>query len=126
MPETSKHIAKRMRELHEGVELLEEERNAGAFVWQNWDKWVERCEKVIPFLDKQIIDKEIHQGGSATEPWRSRGLVCGVEWPVFREHVDRYRNWLDLTYGGSRALKDELVFAHNDVGTRITFTGIHS
>ncbi|OBT52549.1 hypothetical protein VE04_07752, partial [Pseudogymnoascus sp. 24MN13] len=40
-PETSKQIAKRMRELHDGIELLETERDEGPFVWRNWDKWVE-------------------------------------------------------------------------------------
>ena len=115
VPETSKHIAKRMRELHEGVELLEEERAAGAFVWQNWEKWVERCEEVISWLDEQIISKKVHRGGSVNEAWRSRDFVCGVEWPMFRRTVEQYRAWLESTYDGSGAIKEDLVFSHNDV-----------
>lgn len=115
VPETSKHIAKRMRELHEGVELMEEERIAGAFVWQNWDKWVERCEEVILWLDEQIISKKLHEDGPANEAWRGRGLVCGVEWPMFRKTVEKYRAWLENQYGGSEAIRDQLVFSHNDV-----------
>ena len=112
--ETSKQIAKRMRELHEGIDLLDEERNAGPFVWQNWDKWVARCEEVISWLDSQIL---AHKGAvkSKAEMWKARGLVCGVEWQRFRKAVDNYRKWLDEQYGGKRGTRQQLVFAHNDV-----------
>jgi choline kinase len=43
-----------MRELHDGIELPDEEREAGAFVWRNWDKWVGRCEEVISWIDGQV------------------------------------------------------------------------
>ncbi|KAF7855311.1 uncharacterized protein EAF02_011570 [Botrytis sinoallii] len=113
IPETSKKIAKRMRELHDGVELLQEERDDGPFVFKNWDKWVDRCEKIITYLDKQILE-----GGSSKsirgESWRDRGLVCGVEWPVFRTAVEKYRQWLEESYGGKEGLSRRLVFAHND------------
>lgn len=115
VPETSKQIGKRMRELHDGVELLEEERNAGPFVWQNWDKWVERCEEVITWLDRQILLGKPGATNSPSEQWKTRGLVCGVEWAEFRKTVDRYRRWLDEQYGGSVGVRQQLVFAHNDV-----------
>ncbi|KAL8915245.1 MAG: hypothetical protein Q9171_000364 [Xanthocarpia ochracea] len=114
IPETSKQIAKRMRELHEGIELLEEERDAGPFVWRNWDSWVGRCADVISWLDEKIIAGQQGTGGSGVNAWKKRGLVCGVEWPVFRKTVERYRKWLEKQYGGSEAVKDMLVFAHND------------
>lgn len=106
---TSKQIAKRMRELHDGIDLLENEREDGPFVWLNWDKWVKTCEKVITYLDKEILSgKE-----SKDELWRSRGLVCGVEWPQFKAAIDKYRKWLD-SYYGKGGVNRRLVFAHND------------
>ncbi|KAL8675578.1 MAG: hypothetical protein Q9168_000090 [Polycauliona sp. 1 TL-2023] len=114
IPETSKQIAKRMRELHEGIELLQDERDAGSFVWRNWDSWVGRCGDVISWLDGKIIAGQQGTGVKGTNAWKQRGLVCGVEWPVFRKTVERYRTWLDDQCGGSDAVKDRLVFAHND------------
>lgn len=115
-PETSRQIAKRMRELHDGIELLEEERESGPFAWVNWDKWVDRCEQIVTWLDKQIISQRQDQAISRTQPWRSRGLVCGVEWPVFRKTVDKYRKYIVEVHGGKKGIKEQLVFAHNDVG----------
>ncbi|ESZ89722.1 hypothetical protein SBOR_9891 [Sclerotinia borealis F-4128] len=113
IPDTSKKIAKRMRELHDGVELLQEEREDGPFVWRNWDKWVDRCEKIITYLDKQILEGDSSKSVRG-ESWRDRGLVCGVEWPVFRAAVEKYRQWLEESYGGKEGLSRSLVFAHND------------
>ncbi|KAI9823968.1 MAG: hypothetical protein M1819_001099 [Sarea resinae] len=106
VPETSKQIAKRMRELHDGIELLEEERDAGAFVWRNWDKWVERCGQITSYIDKQTLSGE--------KGWENRAFVCGVEWPLFCRAVGRYRKWLDDQYGGPAGVRQQLVFAHND------------
>ncbi|MCJ1251497.1 hypothetical protein MMC30_008731, partial [Trapelia coarctata] len=114
IPETSKQIAKRMRELHDGIDLLESERDTGPFVWRNWDKWVKRCEEVINWVDHQIVSGEAGPPKSRMEKWKKRGLICGVEWSVFRNTVERYRKWLDSQYGGPAHLKEQLVFAHND------------
>ena len=114
-PNISKQIAKRMRELHDGIELLEEERDDGASVWRNWDKWVDRCEVVISWVDRQIQTQGWGAKRSRSEAWRTRGLVCGVEWPAFRAAVERYRRWLDTQYGGKAGIRQQLVFAHNDV-----------
>lgn len=120
-PETSKQIAKRMRELHEGIELLDEEREGGPFVFRNWDKWVDRCEQVISWLDKEIMSP--HNASKArSEPWRKRGFVCGVPWPVFRNAFEKYREWLTDKFGGADEIKKQLVFAHNDVSRLSTFT----
>lgn len=108
---TSKQIAKRMRELHDGVDLLDKEREEGPFVWKNWDKWVDRCEEVITYLDKEILSGRKGKG----ESWRKRGLVCGVEWPQFKAAIDKYRKWL-YQYYGTDGVNRRLVFAHNDVG----------
>ncbi|EED21384.1 choline kinase, putative [Talaromyces stipitatus ATCC 10500] len=109
-PQTSRQIAKRMRELHDGVELLEEERLSGPAVFRNWDKWVDRCEQVISWLDKEILTGHL----DGPEPWRKRGLICGVPWATFRKAVENYRIWLFDHLGGIKEVKRQLVFAHND------------
>lgn len=114
-PEISKQIAKRMRELHDGVELLKEERDGGPFLWRNWDKMVSRCEKVITWLDNQIISGRQGHAKSQSDAWKDRGLICGVEWSIFRKIVDKYRRWLDEQYGGKEGIGQQLIFAHNDV-----------
>jgi choline kinase len=111
IPDTSKQIAKRMRELHDGVELLDREIEEGPFIWQNWDKWVSRCEEVITYLDKEISSGV----DGAGEAWRHRGLICGVEWKVFKTAIDNYRKWLDEFYREKGGVNQNLVFAHNDV-----------
>ncbi|KAJ5204823.1 uncharacterized protein N7498_005702 [Penicillium cinerascens] len=113
LPETAKQIAKRMRELHDGVELLEEEREGGPMIFNNWDKWVDRCEQVTTWLDKELESPQ-NEIKAATEPWRRRGFVCGVPWPLFRKAVESYRRWLIASCGGIDDIKRQLVFAHND------------
>ncbi|PGH02787.1 hypothetical protein AJ79_07552 [Helicocarpus griseus UAMH5409] len=112
-PETSKKIAKRMRELHDGIELLREEREGGPFIWKNWDKWVERCEQVASRLDSEI-ESPHNQVKFGNEAWRRQGYVCGAPWPKFRKLVESYRKWLDDCYGGTAEINQRLVFAHND------------
>ncbi|KAI5858650.1 kinase-like domain-containing protein [Tricharina praecox] len=97
-PETSRHIAKRLKELHRGIEVESKEREQGPIVWKNWEKWVPRCTDVMEHIDAK----------------QKYGLVCGTTWPVFREAVEKYRAWLVARYGGDEQLKRELVFAHND------------
>ncbi|KAH0543245.1 hypothetical protein FGG08_002409 [Glutinoglossum americanum] len=113
-PDTSKQIAKRMRELHDGIELLKEERDAGPNVWKNWDKWVERSEQVISWVDRIVTLGPQGPKWPKLGAWKDRGLVCGVEWSVFRRAVEHYREWLNEKYGGAEAVKQLLVFAHND------------
>ncbi|KAE8147070.1 kinase-like domain-containing protein [Aspergillus avenaceus] len=112
-PGTMTQIAKRMRELHEGIDLLEPEREGGPMVFKNWDKWVDRCEQVTNWLDKEILSKH-NDIKAVAEPWRRRGFVCGVPWPTFRRAVDGYRDHLLNSYGGMQEIKRQLVFAHND------------
>lgn len=124
IPETSKQIAKRMRELHEGIDLLPNEREAGPFVWQNWDKWIDRVDQVVTWLDKQIMEGTQGAVHSASDRWKDRGLICGVEWPVFRKMVEKYRAWLDEQYGGKAKVNERLVFAHNDVRLTLELWGV--
>ncbi|KAI1927386.1 hypothetical protein LOZ58_006460 [Ophidiomyces ophidiicola] len=113
IPETSKQIAKRMKELHYGIELLPEEREDGPKLWRNWDKWEDRCEKVATWLDQQILSQQDDVNRPA-EYWRSRGFVCCVPWPTFRAAVEKYRQWLNDQFGGEKEIAKLLVFAHND------------
>ncbi|KAJ5091276.1 hypothetical protein NUU61_006146 [Penicillium alfredii] len=116
IPDTAKQIAKRMKELHTGIELLEEEREGGPKIFKNWDKWVDRCEQVTTWLDKEIQSPQ-NEAKAASEPWRRRGFVCGVPWALFRKAVDNYRLWLIASCGGIQEIKQRLVFAHNDILT---------
>lgn len=111
--DTSKQIAKRMRELHDGVELLEQEREDGPFVWRNWDKWVDRCEDIMNLFDDDVKKQK---DNGRLENRMSKGFICGVEWPQFKAAVEKYRKWLDDRCGKDR-IRQKLVFAHNDVCT---------
>ncbi|EMD58670.1 hypothetical protein COCSADRAFT_176482 [Bipolaris sorokiniana ND90Pr] len=113
-PETSVQIAKRMRELHEGIDLLKKEREAGPFVWQNWDKWVNRCEHIVTWLDQQVRESSQGLSRASSDKWKKRGYVCGVEWPVFKQMIYKYRKWLEDQYGGLDKINERMVFAHND------------
>ncbi|KAJ5491336.1 hypothetical protein N7539_002903 [Penicillium diatomitis] len=113
LPDTAKQIAKRMRELHDGIELLEEEREGGPVIFKNWDKWVDRCEQVTTWLDKELESPQ-NEAKATAEPWRRRGYVCGVPWAQFRKAVESYRVWLVASCGGINEIKRQLVFAHND------------
>jgi hypothetical protein len=44
--------------------------------------------------------------------------VCGVEWPVFRQMIEKYRMWLVEQYGGIDKINERLVFSHNDVSSQ--------
>lgn len=113
-PETSKQIAKRMRELHDGVDLLEEEKDQGPAVFKNWDKWLNQTEKTVMFLDKQVKETSREHVQGPGDAWKTRGFVCGVEWPTFKATVEKYRKFLVEHYGSTKNIRKELVFAHND------------
>ena len=112
-PSTSKQIAKRMKELHEGIDLLESERHGGAFVFMNWDKWVDRVEEVIQYLDKQV-HLEASGKSPSNKKYTRRGLICGVEWKQFKEAYYKYRKHLIKVSGGESGIRKRLAFAHND------------
>lgn len=112
-PVTSKQIAKRFKELHEGIELLESERQDGAFVFANWDKWIDRVDEVMAYLDQQVLD-EMNGKTPARKRYTKRGLVCGVEWKKFRDTYYKYRQILSNESGGDSGIRKRLVFAHND------------
>jgi choline kinase len=112
-PETFKSIAKRMRELHDGVEVLDHEREAGPSVWCNWDKWVDTVEKNVLMLDEETRNKA--NGRARDAIFCGEGFVCGAEWPVFKAMVEKYRAHLESIYRSKKELNGRMVFAHNDV-----------
>ncbi|CAJ0549004.1 Ff.00g026170.m01.CDS01 [Fusarium sp. VM40] len=114
----SRSIAKRMRELHDGIDLLPHEREGGPATWKSWDQWLDNVERIANYLDKEY-EKEVQgQNGrrdSVVHAWKSRGYVCGTPWPQFRDMMTKYRAHLNSFYkGGQRDVKDSLVFAHSD------------
>ncbi|KAI0428256.1 kinase-like domain-containing protein [Xylaria sp. FL1042] len=113
-PDTSKHIAKRVRELHDGMELLEEERDGGPAVLKNWDHWLTRVAETISILDTKISEGNLGPVRNAADAWKERGLVLGTDWPTFKSTFDRYRQYLFDRYGGPKVVREHLVFAHND------------
>ncbi|EFY96132.1 aminoglycoside 3'-phosphotransferase/choline kinase domain protein [Metarhizium robertsii] len=115
-PDTSKQIAKRMRELHDGIELLPLERDGGPGVWKNWDQWVENVAKIMAYLDKQLETTSIPpaKSDSVVHAWKANGYVCGAPWEQFLAMVVKYRTHLVNCYKPKKIIKERLVFAHND------------
>ncbi|KJZ69355.1 hypothetical protein HIM_11256 [Hirsutella minnesotensis 3608] len=114
-PDTSKQIAKRMRELHDGIDLLPQERDAGPGVWKNWDQWLDNVAKVVTYLDRQVeVKVDVGRRDSIIHAWRANGHVCGVPWVQFRDTVNKYRKHLHSSYQNVKAVEERLVFAHND------------
>ncbi|KAK1244499.1 hypothetical protein MKX07_003298 [Trichoderma sp. CBMAI-0711] len=114
-PETSRQIAKRMRELHDGVEVLLHERESGPGVWKNWDQWVDNVGRITSFLDQELEKTpEAARKDSLVHGWKANGYVCGVPWEQFKEMVNKYRAYLNNCYKGHGSIRDRLVFAHND------------
>ncbi|KAF3926818.1 hypothetical protein ABW20_dc0101333 [Dactylellina cionopaga] len=100
LPDTSRRISRRIRDLHDHIPLLDAERNAGPMVWNNWDKWVGRGERVMKELQRM------------KGPGRK---LLVTNWETLREVIEkRYRPWLEEKYGGLDEVKKQLVFAHND------------
>ncbi|KAI1259884.1 kinase-like protein [Xylariaceae sp. FL1019] len=115
-PDTSKQIAKRMRELHDGIELLEEERDGGANVLKNWDSWLDKVSEAASFLDDKIVagKRQLGHTRTALDTWMDHGFVCGTDWKTFSAMVMKYRKYIFERYGGSKVVRDHLVFAHSD------------
>lgn len=123
-PDTTKSIAKRMRELHDGIDLLPLERDGGPAVWKNWDQWLENVAKLIAYLDQQLeSNPTVPKSEMAVHRWKANGYVCGVPWGQFLAMVIKYRTHLNNCYKTKTTIKERLVFAHNDVSQR--FEAVH-
>lgn len=95
---TSQRIARRMKELHTGVPLLNSEREAGPASWAKINDWIKRIEtKGRGWVNDDGNIKDV--------------LLCN-SWEGFKTAVEQYRGWL---YGqNSSKVKSTLVFCHND------------
>lgn len=117
-PEVSKQIAKRMRELHDGIDLLPHEREGGPTIFRNWESWHDNVARIVTFLDKKLEDSspESRKRCSGLDAWKANGYVCGTPWHQFEKMVLKHRDFVERSYRGPADVKDALVFAHNDVG----------
>ncbi|KAF1733126.1 putative choline kinase [Beauveria bassiana] len=114
-PDTSRQIAKRMRELHDGIELLPSERDGGPGIWKNWDQWLDNVARIVQFLDKDLHNvPEGSRANSVVHAWKANGYVCGAPWPQFLDAVVKFRAYLDSFYKSAKAIRESLVFAHSD------------
>lgn len=95
---TSQRIARRMKELHKGVPLLQSERDGGPACWEKINQWIKAIETAGP--DWVQDDENI-----------KHTLLCN-SWSEFKAVVQRYCDWLYSR--GSKSVKDSLVFCHND------------
>ncbi|RPA72614.1 kinase-like protein [Ascobolus immersus RN42] len=96
-PSTSRNIAKRMCELHTGMNLEAHEREAGAGVLRNWWKWKKRAAERTLRKDAQ-----------------GEGFVCHKPWAEFEKAVETYIRHVYKECGGEEELKKQLCFTHND------------
>lgn len=101
-PEVSVQIAKRMRELHDGIPLLDEERSKGPTVWRNLTSWAAQARERLDAL-------------AAREPGAVK-RVLGVDTvDEFYAAIDKYKAWLYKQQAlTDENVKEQLVFAHND------------
>jgi choline kinase len=100
-----------MRELHDGIELLDSEIQAGPFVWRNINKWMARAESVVTWLETAPVE-----GNELTRNLPVKAHFVGANFALFKQAVKRYQHWLESVYSKSESdIRDRLVFAHNDV-----------
>lgn len=92
---TSARIARRMRELHDGIRLSRHEKSFGPTVWNNITKWLNK------------IDDMVNSGLVLDE-----NEVFNTSLKQFKENVQIYKDWLFNQYDEN--LNNELVFCHND------------
>lgn len=102
-PDVSAQIAKRMRELHDNIPLLLEERLKGPSVWKNIRSWAEPAKKQLETL-------------VATKDSDAIKRILGVDKiEEFFEAVEKYKKWVyEKEKLSDESVKRELVFAHND------------
>lgn len=102
-PEISVLIAKRMRELHDGVQLRDFERETGPGVWCAVYKWLPAAIEKLEEMDKR-------------KPGTIESVVqSDIE--TFKKIIARYKEWVTERQGGAEAINKKLVFCHNDVST---------
>ena len=125
-PNLSCSIARRMRELHDGVKLTYTERHSPPAVWTNLDKWLPRAREIIAHRRRKLTGrlsdmnlptlanlKETKKSNVAEDPW-SNDLILGTKWSMFELALGGYRLYMEERYPPEK-LKHDLAFCHNDV-----------
>lgn len=92
----SRMIARRMKELHKGISLTNDERFKGPKVWILIEKWI------------KIIDNFVE---GTTE--REQQEVFFLNWEQFKALIGNYKTWLFNQYLNQN-INDLLTFCHND------------
>jgi choline kinase len=119
-------IARRMRELHDGVKLSFSERNSPPSVWTTLDKWLPRAREIIARRKRKLTGRLSHtnlptlkslaeakENGITPDSW-SDELILGRRWEMFELALGRYRLLMEEVYPREK-LRHDLAFCHNDV-----------
>ncbi|KAI0464402.1 hypothetical protein LJB42_002016 [Komagataella kurtzmanii] len=96
-PKISRMIARRMKELHTGVQLDKYEVTRGPTCWYMIEKWLGIVENLLEGVDVQV-----------------QKSIFMVDIKTFRAHYEKYKKWVDGIYNGGLSYPPELVFCHND------------
>lgn len=125
-PNLSCSIARRMRELHDGVKLTYAERHSPPSVWTSLDKWLPRAREIIGHrrrkLTGRLSDKNLptlatlktaKKQYATADSW-SNDLILAQKWAMFELALGRYRLYMEDMYPPEK-LKHDLAFCHNDV-----------
>ncbi|GME69974.1 unnamed protein product [[Candida] boidinii] len=99
----SRMIARRMKELHHGIKLLENEKFQGPKCWSTIEDWIEKIDEIIK---SEKLNNEIDEKDEVN--------VFFLTWSNFKKLIFNYRNWLYSRYGGKINLDEKLKFCHND------------
>lgn len=90
----SQRIARRMKELHNGIPLLKSEFENGPVSWNKIEKWIDIIEKHPNWID----DKK-----------RIQDIFNCQDYVSLKRNIYKYKNWLF-----KNSPKNSLVFCHND------------
>jgi choline kinase len=122
-PNLSCSIARRMRELHDGVKLTYTERHSPPAVWTCLDKWLPRAREIIAHrrrkLTGRLSDKNLptlatlKSAQKQHDSW-SNDLILAQKWAMFELAIGRYKLYTEEHYPPEK-LKHDLAFCHNDV-----------
>ena len=125
-PNLSCSIARRMRELHDGVKLTRPERYSPPTVWTSLDKWLPRARGIIMRRKRKLTGRlsdhnvptlsnlRLTDTSDPLTDSESNDLIIGQKWSQFELALGQYRLHMDEIYS-PRKLKKDMAFCHNDV-----------
>lgn len=125
-PNLSCSIARRMRELHDGVKLSHLEKHSVPAVWMMLDKWLPRAREIIAhrrrkgtgrLSDMNLPSLASRSKGANQDCWSSN-LILSQKWGMFELALGKYRLWMEEQYP-PKVLKHSLAFCHNDVPLKL-------